>query len=51
MSKECKLARNVVLIPLAIIIALCVLSSCASTANCGPSSNVWGAATNCPAYR
>ena len=49
MSKECKLARNAVLIPLAIIILMSVLAGCASTSNCGPSANSWK--NNCPAYR
>ena len=50
MKKECKQARNAVLIPLVILIGLVMLcSSCASNrAGCG-TPNTWSA--NCPAYR
>ena len=52
MSKECKLARNVVGGSMLILVTACILlsmSSCSSTSRCGPSANSWK--TNCPAYR
>ena len=43
------LEKNVAeLIVIAVFTAI-LLSSCASTSNCGPSANSWK--TNCPAYR
>ena len=51
MTKECKKARNTVLIPLVVLVGLLMLcSSCASNrAGCG-TSNSW-ANNSCPAYR
>ena len=48
MTKECKKARNAVLIPLILLVGLLMLCSSCATSGCG---NTWGAATNCPAYR
>jgi len=47
MTKECKKAQGVVLIPLVILIAILLLASSCATPHCV--SNNW--ATNCPAYR
>ena len=43
------LERNVAELLVIAVFAMVLLSSCASTANCGPAANAWK--TNCPAYR
>ena len=51
MSKECKTARNAVLIPIVVLLAVLMFcSSCASTCQCTQSYS-YKNRNNCPAYR
>ena len=49
MGKECKQARNAVLIPLAILVSLLIFCSSCSTTKCYSKPNSWG--NSCAAYR
>ena len=43
------LEKNVAELIVIALLSMVLLSSCASTSNCGPSANAWK--NNCPAYR